>query len=167
MERGRKNRRWARTFVAGLKEAFEKEVLCGSMRGWDNKINRDVFLDSGFDVEWLMDKFNFAVLVGGHHTNSGQQTRHKIFLPVDPVDKEHKVLEPIDLEVPRFAWYKQKVWKKHQNTVYRVDIKLAQKKGFKFYKTRPKKKGFKFYEHDRTQSSFTTHSQLLVSRRLS
>ena len=36
----------------------------------------------------------------------------------------------------RLAWYKQKVWKKHQNTVYWVDIKLAQKKGFKFYQTR-------------------------------
>ena len=27
-------------------------------------------------------------------------------------------------------------WKKHQNTMYWVDIKLAQKKGFKFYQTR-------------------------------
>ena len=27
-------------------------------------------------------------------------------------------------------------WKKHQNTVYWVYIKLAQKKGFKFYQTR-------------------------------
>ena len=27
-------------------------------------------------------------------------------------------------------------WKKHQNTVYWLDIKLAQKKGFKFYQTR-------------------------------
>ena len=31
---------------------------------------------------------------------------------------------------------KQKVWKQHQNTVYWVDIKLAQKEGFKFYQTR-------------------------------
>ena len=29
-----------------------------------------------------------------------------------------------------------KAWKKHQNTVYWVDIKLAQKKGLKFYQTR-------------------------------
>ena len=29
-----------------------------------------------------------------------------------------------------------KAWKTHQNTVYRVDIKLAHKKGFKFYQTR-------------------------------
>ena len=30
----------------------------------------------------------------------------------------------------------QTAWKKHQNTVYWVDIKLAQKKGLKFYQTR-------------------------------
>ena len=30
----------------------------------------------------------------------------------------------------------QKVWKKHQNTVYWVDIKLAQQKRFKFCRTR-------------------------------
>ena len=29
-----------------------------------------------------------------------------------------------------------KAWKKHQNTVYWVDINLAQKKGLKFYQTR-------------------------------
>ena len=33
-----------RTLVAGLREAFEKEVVCGSMRAWGNKINRDLFL---------------------------------------------------------------------------------------------------------------------------
>ena len=27
-------------------------------------------------------------------------------------------------------------WKKHQNTVYSVDIKVAQQKGFKFYQKR-------------------------------
>ena len=30
----------------------------------------------------------------------------------------------------------RKTWKKHQNTVYWVDIRLVQKKGFKFYQTR-------------------------------
>ena len=47
---------------------------------------------------------------------------------------EQKQRDPntIDLEAPRLVWYQQKKWKKHQNTVYWVDIKLAQKKGFKF-----------------------------------
>ena len=56
-------------------------------------------------------------------------------LPVDPMDKEHKDPETIDLGAPRLARYMHKAWKKHQNTVYWVDIKLAQKKGLKFYQT--------------------------------
>ena len=55
---------------------------------------------------------------------------------MDPRDKSHKDPDTIDLNEPRHAQYMHKVWKKHQNTVYWVDIKLAQKKGFKFYQTR-------------------------------
>ena len=59
-----------------------------------------------------------------------------IFLLVDPMDKEHKDPETIDLEAPRLAQHMHTAWKKHQNTVYWVDINLAQKKGLKFYQTR-------------------------------
>ena len=52
------------------------------------------------------------------------------------MNKEHKDPDEIDLNAPRLAWYKQKVWKKHQNKVYWVDIKLAQRKGFKFFQKR-------------------------------
>ena len=52
------------------------------------------------------------------------------------MNKEHKDPNNIDMEAPRLAWYKQKQWKIHQDTVYWVDIKLAQQKGFKFYQTR-------------------------------
>ena len=52
------------------------------------------------------------------------------------MNKEHRDPNKIDLKAPRLALYMQKTWKKHQNTVYWVDIKLAQKKGFKFYQTR-------------------------------
>ena len=52
------------------------------------------------------------------------------------MDKEHKDPETIDLKAPRLAQYMQTAWKKHQNTVYWVDIRLAQKKGLKFYQTR-------------------------------
>ena len=48
----------------------------------------------------------------------------------------YKDTDTIDLEAPRLARYKQKTCKKHQNTVYWVDIKFAQTKGFKFYQTR-------------------------------
>ena len=49
---------------------------------------------------------------------------------------EHKDPDTIDLGAPRLAQYMHKAWKKHQNTVYWVDINLAQKKGLKFYQTR-------------------------------
>ena len=58
------------------------------------------------------------------------------FTSVDPMNKERKDPDVIDLDAPRLAWYKQKVWKKHQNTVYWVDIKLAQSKGLNFHHTR-------------------------------
>ena len=74
----------------------------------------------------------------------------------DLMNKEHRDPNIIDLEAPRLAWYHQKTWKKHPKTLkHWVDIKLAQKKGLSSIK------------HDRTESSFTTHSQLIVSRGLS
>ena len=45
-------------------------------------------------------------------------------------------LEIVDLKAPRLPQYMQTAWKKHQNTVYWVDIRRAQKKGLKFYQTR-------------------------------
>ena len=50
--------------------------------------------------------------------------------------KNHKDPQELDLTAPRLAWYKQKTWKRHQDTVYWVDIQLAQRKGLKFYQTR-------------------------------
>ena len=49
--------------------------------------------------------------------------------------KNHQDPKELDLTKPRLASHKQK-WKVHQNTVYWVDIKLAQRKGFKFYQSR-------------------------------
>ena len=52
------------------------------------------------------------------------------------MDKNQKDLDTIDLNVPRHAHYVHKAWKRHQNTVYWVDINLALKKGLKFHQTR-------------------------------
>ena len=76
---------------------------------------------------------NSGLIPGGQILSKRQTV---FFTSVDPMNKEHNDPDVIDLEAPRLAWYKQKVWKKHQNTVFWVDIKLAQKKGFKFYQTR-------------------------------
>ena len=70
------------------------------------------------------------------------------------MDKDHKDPDKIDLEASRLAHYIHKAWKKHQNTVYWVDINLAQKKGWSSIR------------HDRTRSSFMKRSQLIVSRKV-
>ena len=49
--------------------------------------------------------------------------------------KNHNDPQELDLTKLRLASYKQK-WKMHQDTVYWVDIQLAQRKGLKFYQTR-------------------------------
>ena len=75
-----------------------------------------------------------SVLIPGGQNLTNRQT--VFLLLVDPMDKEHKDPDTIDLGAPRRAQYMHKAWKKHQNTVYWVDINLAQKKGLKFYQTR-------------------------------
>ena len=76
---------------------------------------------------------NSGLIPGGQKLSKRQTV---FFLHVDPMDKEHKDLETIDLGAPRLARCMHKAWKKHRNTVYWVDVKLAQKKGLKFYQTR-------------------------------
>ena len=51
------------------------------------------------------------------------------------MNKNHKDAQELDLTKPRLASYKQK-WKRHLDTVYWVDIQLAQRKGLRFYQTR-------------------------------
>ena len=72
-------------------------------------------------------------------TCSRSESAGQAHYPVDPVNKEYRDPNTVDLRAPRFARYLQTAWKKHQNTVYCVDIKLAQQKGFKSYQTRSKR----------------------------
>ena len=78
------------------------------------------------------------------------------FTSVDPMNKEHKDPDVIDLDAPRLAWYKQKVCKKHQNTVCVGSTSNLLKRNDLYS-----------IKDDRTQSFFLTRSQLIVSRRLS
>ena len=75
---------------------------------------------------------NSGLIPGGQNLSKRQTV---FFLLVNPMDKEHKDPETVDLKAPRLAQYMQTTWKKHQNTVYWVDIKLDQNKGLKFYQT--------------------------------
>ena len=70
------------------------------------------------------------------------------------MDKDHKDPHKLDLTKPRLASYKQKKWKRHQDTVYWVEKQLAQRKGLKFFK------------QDAMQASFTILSERIASQKL-
>ena len=77
---------------------------------------------------------NSGLIAGGQ--NSGRDRQTVFFTAVNPKDKDHKDPYKLDLSKPRLAWCKQQKWKRHQDTVYWVDIQLAQRKRLKFYQTR-------------------------------
>ena len=60
-------------------------------------------------------------------TNFEQKTDSNLHV-CDPMNKEHEDPNNNNLEAPRLAWYKQKEWGRHQDTVYWVNIKPAQQK---------------------------------------
>ena len=76
---------------------------------------------------------NLGLISGGQNLNNRQTV---FFLPVDPMDKDHKDPDTIDLSVPRHAQHLHKAWKRHQDAVCLVNINLVMKKGLKFYHTR-------------------------------
>ena len=62
-----------------------------------------------------------GLIPGGQNLSRRQSV---FFLPVDP-RKDHKDPEYIDYSAPRLAWYLQNTWKRHQDTVFLVDIDLG------------------------------------------
>ena len=73
-------------------------------------------------------------LVPGGQNLSRRQT--VFFLAVDPRNESHRDPEYIDYSVPRLARYMHNLWKRHQDTVFWVDIDLGIKEGLVFYQTR-------------------------------
>ena len=80
--------------------------------------------------------FHHQFGIGTRTSTFEQQTDSNPFCLWDPMDKNHKDPETIDLNEPRHAQYMHKAWKRHQNTVYWVDINLALRKGLNFNQSR-------------------------------
>ena len=76
---------------------------------------------------------NSGLTAGGQKSSRDRQT--VFFTAVNPMHKDQRDPQELDLIEPRLASYKQK-WKVPQDTVYWVDIQLAQRKGLNFYLTR-------------------------------
>ena len=75
---------------------------------------------------------NSGLIPGGQNLSK----RQKYFSACGSCGQKHKDLDTIDLEAARLAQYMHIALKKHQNTVYWVDINLALKKELKFHQTR-------------------------------
>ena len=103
----------------------------------DNVLIPDNFFDYIYHVGCAINLHsitNSGLIPGGQ--NLGKERQTVFFTTVNPLNKEHKDPYELDLTKPRLVWYKQKTWKRHQDTVYWVDTQLAQRKGLKFYQTR-------------------------------
>ena len=136
-------------YVQALQGHIGRSLIDSSSK--DNVINSDGFFKYIHHVGCAINLnsiINSGLISGGQNLSNRQTV---FFLPENPMDKEHKDPDTIDLEAPRLAQYMHKAWKKHQNTVYWVDINLALKKRIK---------------HDRTLSFFTKRPQLVASRKL-
>ena len=74
-------------------------------------------------------------LIPGGLELSGRQS--VFFLPTDPRDENYQDPENIDYSVPRRARYMQNSWKRHQDTVFWIDIDHGIiKEGLRFYQTK-------------------------------
>ena len=74
-----------------------------------------------------------GLIPGGQNLSRRQSV---LFLAVDPRKEDHKDPEYIDYSAPRPARCLQNAWKKHQDTVFWVDIDLGIREGLMFYQTR-------------------------------
>ena len=113
-------------YLRALQGHSGRNIIYASLQ--DNVVIRDGFFEYISHVGCAINLHSIihSGLIPGGQNLSNRQT--VFFLPVDPMDKEHKDPDTIDLGAPRLAQYMHKAWKKHQNTVYWVDINLSQKK---------------------------------------
>ena len=63
----------------------------------------------------LLSIINSGIILGGQ--NSSKRQTVLFFLLVDPMDKNHKDPDTIDLGAPRLAQYMHNAWKRHQDAV--------------------------------------------------
>ena len=84
--------------------------------------------------------FNLKSIVSNGLVPGGQELSKRqsvFFLPIDPRNENHQDPEIIDYSVPRRARYLQKSWKRHQDTVFWIDIDQGIiKEGLRFYQTK-------------------------------
>ena len=104
----------------------------------DNVLIPNTFFEYIYHIGCVINlhSITHSGLIPGEQNLSKERQYSLLFTAVSPMNKEHKDPYKLDLTKARLAWYKQKTWKRHQDTVYWVDIQLPQRKGLNFYQTR-------------------------------
>ena len=107
----------------------------------DPSLQDNVIIQSGFfqHIYHVGCAFNLHSIINNGLIPGGQDSSRRqtvFFLPIDPRDRGHQDPAKIDFTIPRRAQYLHRAWKKHQDTVFLVDIHLAIQKGLTFYQTR-------------------------------
>ena len=64
---------------------------------------------------------NSGLIPGGQNLSKRQTV---FFTYVDPMNEQHEDPDTIDLEAPRLAQYLHNAWKRHQDAVYWIDIRV-------------------------------------------
>ena len=88
----------------------------------DTSLQNNVLIPNGF-IEYIYHigcAINLHSITNSGLTPGGQNLSKRqtvFFTAVAPMNKEHKDPHDIDLEAPRLAWYKQKTWRRHEDTV--------------------------------------------------
>ena len=120
----------------------------------DNVIIPDGFSKYSYHVGCAINLhsiINSGLILGGQKLNNRPSV---FFLPVDPMDKKHKDLDTINLNVPRHAQYMHKHGRDIRTQYIGSTSILLRRKDWSFIK------------HDRTPSFFTKHFQFIVFRKL-
>ena len=101
----------------------------------DNVVIHSLFFHHMYHIGCALNLnsiINSGLIREGQNSNKRQTV---FFLLVDLMDKSHKDPKVIDLQVPRHAQYLHNAWRRHQDTVYWVDINLSIEKGLTFFQT--------------------------------
>ena len=105
----------------------------------DPTLQDNVLIGPGIFSYNVGSNFNLYSIISNGLIPGGQNLSRRqsvFFLPVDPRKEDHKEPEYIDYSAPRLARYLQNAWKRHQDTVFWVDIDLGIREGLMFYQTR-------------------------------
>ena len=107
-----------------------------ALQGQDITLIPNTFFEYIYHIECAVSLHfitNSGLIAGGQNSSRDRQT--VFFTAVNPMNKDHRDPQELDLTKPRLASYKQK-WKRHQDTMYWVHIQVAWRIGLKFYQTK-------------------------------